>query len=86
MYDDLVDQISIRAGPETLKVEFDWQQNPLTTQYTFTGQDQAIHTMKEYALYSFAYGHITDNGHSGDSHEVFALNFLVVRCLIFRFN
>lgn len=83
IYDDLVDSIDYRAGPKTVKVDFDWQQNSLITQRNFTGknqQHQNVLTLEEYALFSFAHGKVVEDGHGGDSHEVFALKFTVVSC------
>jgi len=84
IYDDLVDRIFIRAGPDTAKVDFDWQQDNLTTQYTFVGSDsnKTTHTLKEYALFSFAYGKMTEDGDGGNSHEAVIMSVLVCVCVI----
>lgn len=86
IYDNLVAQISYRSGSSTIKVDFDWQQNSLIKQYVWTKNDGTVWTTEEYALYSFAYGKIVEDGHGGGGiQEVFALNFTSVGCFLFVF-
>lgn len=83
IYDNLWDRIFVYAGPVEPGVNFEWYQIPRTTPYTFTGHDQATHTLKGYVMYSWAYGHTSKNG---VSRAVSALSFLAVSCLIIALN
>jgi len=82
IYDHLVDQISYFAGSKTVKENCVWQQDSYTEQYTFTASDKTTKYVKEYSLYTFADGKVTEDGRGGESLEEFAFSYLATFCMV----